>query len=327
MRRNRSAVRSRMLGWWLAAAMVVAARPGEANLPLAGQHYPNGAEDFVVGALPPPGIYLKTYTGLIQKDRLTDKDGKTEGMPDLKVDVSFIVPRFIWVTPWKLLGASIASQVFFEFYSADVKSSALGFADTEDSGVGDIIFTPLALGWHFGPNFHVVLAEDIFAPAGDYDPDDPSSQILAKNHWTFETVLAFTYLWKGFDLSAKFMYDVNTRNDDYKLPLGGGAFLRGELDPGQEFHFDWALSYAPVEGWRYGVSGYSYWQTSRDEFHPDGGGASIRGDKGRIHAVGPTIQYWPKRGRFSAVLKHQWEFGAKALPEGQATWLNIVWVF
>jgi len=32
-------------------------------------------------------------------------------------------------------------------------------------------------------------------------------------------------------------------------------------------------------------------------------------------------------GRFSAVLKHQWEFGAKNLPEGQTSWLNLVWVF
>jgi hypothetical protein len=299
-----------------------------ANLPLSGQHYPNGAEDFVVGALPPPGVYTKVYTGLIQKDRLTDKDGNTSGMPDLNVDVSFIVPRFIWVTPWKLFGASVASQVFFELYTADVESAALGFSDVDDSGVGDLIFTPLALGWHFGPNFHVILAEDVFAPIGDYDANDPASQILAKNNWTFETVLAATYLWKGFDASIKLMYDFNTQNDDYNLPTGGGAALSGDLDPGQELHIDWALSYAAKEGLRYGLSGYSYWQTSKDEFRADAAGIpTIKGDEGQIHAIGPTIKYWPNQGRFSAVLKHQWEFGAEALPEGQATWVNVVWAF
>lgn len=328
---------------WLRSLLLVTcclavATPSWANFPLAGQHYPNGSEDFVVGALPPPGVYLKNYFALFQKDRLMDDDGKKLPV-DFEADVAVAVPRFIWVTPWTLFRASIATQVFFPLYWSNIRSDGLDagtggtgrWDDAENAGLGDIIFTPIGLGWHFGPNFHMIVAQDFFIPTGDYKRSDPASQILSKNQWTFESVVALTYLWSGFDFSAKFMYDFNTKNDDYDLPVPGppgvGANVSGELDPGQEFHIDWALSYAHQEGLRYGISGYCYWQTTEDEFKPDGGGSKVKADKGQIFAAGPTIKYWPKQGRFSATLKHQWEFGAENLPEGQTTWLNVVWVF
>ena len=305
----------------LVLLLVGLAGPSWANLPLAGQHYPEGAEDFVVGALPPPGVYLKNYFALFQKDRLMDDDGKKVPV-DFEADVTVVVPRFIWVTSKTLFGASYGVQAFFPMHWTEVRSSDLGI-DADESGLGDIILTPLILGWHFSPNFHVVAALDIWAPTGDYERDDPASQILSKNHWTFEPVVAVTYLRNGFDFSAKFMYDFNTKNDSYNL-LGVGE---GELEPGQEFHIDWALSYAKNEGLRYGISGYAYWQTTKDEFDADAGGPTIKGEKGVVYAAGPTIKYWPNQGRFSATLKHQWEFGAENLPEGQTSWLNLIWVF
>ena len=300
------------------------ASPAGANLPFVGQHYPNGAEDFVVGALPPPGFYVKNYFALIQKDRLY---GTLPGVADdqrapvdLEVDVNVLVPRFIWVSPMKILGASYGMHLFLPLYWADAESRALGI-DSDDAGLGDIIFSPLILGWHFSPNFHVIFAEDVYLPTGDYQKDDVVSQLLSKNHWTFASVVAVTYLYKGFDFSGRFEYDFNTRNDEYAA-LG----VEGDLDPGQEFHFDWALSYAHKEGLRYGLSGYAYWQTTKDEFESSATG-KVKGEKGVLYAAGPTIKYWPNQGRFSAVLKHQWEFGAENLPEGQRTWLNLVWVF
>jgi len=313
----------------LAFLVLATATASWANQPLSGQHYPMGAEDFVVGALPPPGVYLKTYIALFQKDRLTDNDGHIANAPgggpniDLEADVTAVVPRFIWVTPWQLFGASVATQVFFPLHWTNVRSDVLGgsWADAENSGLGDIIFTPIALGWHFGPNLHLILAEDLFLPTGDYDADDPASQILSKNCWTFESVAAISYLTNGFDFSAKLMYDFNTKNDDYTL--GGLAPESMDLESGQEFHVDYAVSYARSEGLRYGLSGYYYMQVTEDKID----GEKVDDNKGRIAAIGPTIKYWPKQGRFSAVLKHQWEFGAKNLPEGQTSWLNIVWVF
>lgn len=301
-------------------ALCLGASPAWANLPFAGQHYPNGAEDFWSGALPPPGFYLKNYFAMIQKNRLMGDDGN-KVPADLKVDVTAVVPRFIWMTPVNVLGGNLGAYAVFPLYWADANSSALGI-DSKDSGLGDIPFAPL-LAWHLSPSFHFAVAVEFVAPTGDYKSGDAASQILSKNHWTIEPIVTVTYLWNGLDLSAKIMYDFNTTNDEYQL-----GPLEGELKPGQEYHFDWGLSYARSEGLRYGLSGYAYWQTTKDEFDADAPGVpTIKGDKGRIFSAGPTIKYWPDQGRFSATLKHQWEFGAKNLPEGQATWLNVVWVF
>jgi hypothetical protein len=263
------------------------------------------------------------YLPIFSKDRLLDKNG--DKIVDFEADVRAITPRFIWVTPWKLFGASVASQVFFPTYWASVDiggESGNGGASFDDSGLGDILFTPVVLGWHLGPSLHVVAAEDLFLPTGDYDARDPSSQILSKNQVTFESVVAATYFIGNFDFSVKAMYDFNTKNDDYIL--GSSA---GKVQPGQEFHVDWAVSYAPTEAVRLGISGYSYWQVTKDEFDSDSGGPKVKGDQGQVHALGPAVQYWPNKGRFSATLKHQWEFGAKSLPEGQTSWLNVVWAF
>lgn len=303
----------------LAAALVCLGGAASANLPFAGQHYPNGSEDFLAGALPPPGIYLKTYLAMVEKDRLMTGGDKMDA--DFQAIARIVVPRLLWVTPYKLLGASVATHLFVPFYNADVRSDALLMDDT-DRGLGDIIFSPLALGWHFSPNFHVVLAEDIYVPTGRYSADDKATQILSKNHWTFETVAAVTYLAGPVDLSAKLMYDFNTKNDDYD-PDGVGPAPKDELKPGQEFHADWAVGYMGVKDWTLGAAGYYYQQVTHDEFMGD----EVEGSRGRVCAAGPAFKFWPGMGKFSATFKHQWEFGARNLPEGQTSWLNLLWSF
>lgn len=303
------------------AALLWAARSEAGSLPGTGQHYPNGVEDFAVGALPPPGTYLVNYLILAQKNRLTDNHGSR--IPaDFRADVIAEVPRLIWVSPFTVLGASWAVHAFFPFYSADVRSSSaippLNI-DSRDKGLGDIIFSPLVFGWHFGPNLHAVAALDVFAPTGDYDKYRLATQLLSKNHWTFEPVLATTYFWKGWDFSAKLMYDFNTSNDEYLHPSG----TVGKLDPGQEFHFDYAVDYTTGFGLSAGLVGYNYWQTTEDEFN----GVTVADSKSRVGGIGFGIKYWPKRGPFSMTVKQYWEYAARNTPTGPQTQFKISYAF
>ena len=48
-------------------SVLIAAQGRAGGLPGSGGHYPNGAEDFMVGALPPPGTYLVNYMILAQE--------------------------------------------------------------------------------------------------------------------------------------------------------------------------------------------------------------------------------------------------------------------
>lgn len=291
------------------------------GLPGSGGHYPNGAEDFMVGALPPPGTYLVNYMILAQKNSLSNKSLPPN---DFNASVFAEVPRLIYVSPYKVLGASLAAHIFVPFYSADitlkspVPAPALNF-DHNDKGLGDIIFSPLVFGWHFGPELHAVFALDMWAPTGNYDKNNAATQVLSKNHWTFEPVLAISYLKEGFDASAKLMYDFNTDNDNYLHPSG----VTGRLSPGQEFHFDYAAGYSFKNGLTTGVVGYNYWQVTDDEFN----GVKDLNQKSQVGGIGVGLKYWPKMGPFSATLKQYWEYNAQNIATGPQTMLKMVYAF
>ncbi len=277
-----------------------------------GQHYPNGAEDFMVGALPPPGMYLVNYMLYVKKDSLKDNSGNSVPVGfDAKVLAE--VPRLIYVSPYTLLGANLAAHVFVPLYSADVTVTAGGKKVVDDSknGMGDIIFSPLVMGWHFGPELHAVFALDMWAPTGNYDKNDAASSILSKNHWTFEPVLAVSYLKDGFDVSAKLMYDFNTENSDTKTK------------PGQEFHVDWALGYSMSNGFTGGVVGYNYMQVTDDKVN----GTTVADNRSQVGGIGVGLKYWPKQGPFSATLKQYWEYNAKNMPTGPQTVFKIIYAF
>ncbi|MHB8763442.1 MAG: SphA family protein [Deferrisomatales bacterium] len=296
-------------------AVAMVASTATAGFPTAGGHYPNGAEEFMIGALPPPGLYLINYLAYIEKDKWADNSGNK--VMDLDVKALVEVPRFVWVSPYTLLGASYGAHAFFPMYWADVELAG-GAVTSTDSGLGDVIFSPFVLGWHFGPSFHAVFALDIWAPTGNYDNQELATTILSRNHWTFEPVLALTYLRSGFDLSVKLMYDFNTTNDEFLPP---GAPGEVDLKSGQEFHFDWGVNYTLGGGFQVGPAGYSYWQITDDEV----AGSKVKNEKGRVHAIGGAIKYWPNMGPFSLTVKHLQETGAKNMVEGQSTWLKLIW--
>lgn len=287
-----------------------------------GQHYPNGAEDFAIGAVPPPGVYLVNYLLLVRKNSLKDNSGNN-ALPSFKASVVAEVPRLIYVTPLTLLGGNYTVQMFLPTYSADVQAGttagAKNLVDSSDKGLGDIIFSPLVLGWHFGPNLHVLFALDIWAPTGNYDKFRPASQILSKNHWTIEPVVAATYFWNGFDISAKLMYDFNTSNNDFLKADG----TTGKLDPGQEFHMDWGAEYSFKNGLSAGVVGYNYWQTTDDEVD----GVKQTNQSSQVGGIGIGAKYWPNHGPFSMILKQYWEYGAKNIATGPQTQFKIIYAF
>ena len=64
-----------LIGAVLLAGPAVLAGPALATEG-GGGAYPNGAEDFMAGALPPPGVYFKNYLTYYQASKLKDKIGR-----------------------------------------------------------------------------------------------------------------------------------------------------------------------------------------------------------------------------------------------------------
>jgi hypothetical protein len=273
-------------------------------------HYVGGNEDFMAGALPPPGMYPITYGVYYTANKLRDNSGnEVKAGPSplgFKLDAYALAFRFVHVTKMKLLGADWAWQVIVPLVSQNVKIEAAGI-DKKSSGLGDIEFSPLVLGWHFSKNFHLIGALDFMAPTGSYDKTDPSS--IGQNYWTIAPIIAPTYITDGgFEVSGKFQYFFNTKNKDTQYTSGN------------EFLLDYLVG-QHVGNWNFGLNGFIHKQLTDDEVN----GVTVKDNLAQVVSVGPAIQYNYKNMFFNA--KYQWDTSVKNGPEGQKLWLKFLYAF
>lgn len=297
----------------LAAACLAAGAASTAHATEGGGGaYPNGAEDFMSGAVPPPGTYFINYFDYYSADKYADKDGDS-AIPGFKLKVTADVLRFIHITDKQILGGFWGFHLFVPLMNVDVKTNT-PLGNDRKSGIGDIIVDPFILSWH-GKNWHAATGIDIYIPTGSYNKTDLAN--IGRNYWTFEPIIAGTFLTdSGFEASAKFMYDINTRNDDASLMAGGAK----KYLSGQEFHFDYALA-KKISDFSLGLTGYYYQQVTDDEAD----GEKVNNSKGKVFAYGPAIKYDYKNMAFS--LKYQFETAAENRPEGNNLWFKFIYAF
>jgi hypothetical protein len=267
-----------------------------------GGAYPNGAEDFMSGAVPPPGTYFINYFDYYSAGHFKDKNGKNAPFP-FNVDVYANVFRLIHVTDIKILGGFWGMHIFLPLAKVDVHKSPGGSGN--NAGLGDIIIDPLILSWH-GKNWHVATGLDIYCPTGNYDKYRVAN--TGRNYWTFEPIVAGTYVTDGgFEVSAKFLYDFNTRNPDT------------DYLSGQEFHVDYTVG-QKIGNLSLGAGGYYYQQTTSDD--TDG---PVNYGKGMTIAVGPQAKYDHKNMSF--VLKYYFELESYNRPQGNNLWAKFIYAF
>jgi hypothetical protein len=267
-----------------------------------GGAYPNGAEDFMSGAVPPPGNYFINYVDYYSANKFKG------GPPDFKLNVAADTLRFIHITDKQILGGYWGFHVFLPFVYMDV--TAVGKTDRRGS-LGDIIVDPFILSWH-GKNWHAATGVDIYVPTGNYRYVIMPRANIGRNYWTFEPIIAGTYICPGgYEVSGKFMYDFNTKNTttDYLS--------------GQEFHFDYAIG-KKIGDFNVGAAGYFYQQVTNDKQF----GNRVpfnNGNKGRVVAFGPAAKYDYKNMSFSA--KYLFETLVENRPIGGNMWLKFVYAF
>lgn len=265
-----------------------------------GSSYPMGADNYMTGAMPPPGFYAQMFAERYRADRLLDNRGKS-ALDDFHLSADVIAPRLIWVTEQKVLDGALAFHLNVPL--VDLRVDVNG-QHQKKTGMGDIIFGP-ALGYHYSDKFHAIYALDIFAPTGRYDRGDLAN--IGRNYWAFEPVAAFSYVDPaGVNADIKIMYDFNLRNSatDYRS--------------GQELHADYSLGWGLGNGWVIGVGGYIYRQTTDDRQDGD----RVADNKGRAVAIGPSVKYASDSGWF-VTAKWQKESQVRNRPEGEAYWVKL----
>jgi len=288
----------------LIAAGLLAALAGSAALATegGGSIYPNGVENFMTGALPPPGTYGIVYGNVYNADHVNDANGHDLNIPGFHVRANVIAPRFVWVTGAKFLDGDVVLHTILPVVDLDVAAAG---ASQHKTGLGDMT-VGVGLGHHHSASLHTVVALDVMLPTGNYKQGDLAN--IGRNYTSFEPVLNVTHVDPGgFNADIKAGYLINGRNSATGVTSG------------HEFHFDYALGWGLNNGWTLGLGGYVYQQMTSDRQD----GESLADSKGKAVAIGPNFKYDSGKGWF-VTAKWQKEFQVENRAVGNGLWLKVV---
>lgn len=267
-----------------------------------GSLYPNGAESFTAGAMPPPGTYGMVYAEHYTASRVNDASGNNLNVPGFKITANAVVSRFAWVTDTKLWGGDLTFHAVVPVVNLKVSVAS---NSQSKSGVGDITTGP-GLGFHHSANLHSVLGLDFYLPTGGYNKSDLAN--IGRNYFAIEPLYIVSYIdLTGFNGDIKAGYIFNQRNKDTGY------------NSGDEFHFDYAVGWGLGHGFTAGVGGYYYQQTTPDRQ----AGTDLADSKGKTFAIGPMLKYDSGKGWF-ATFKWQKEVRSENRAQGNALWLKAV---
>lgn len=283
-------------GAWLACGPAQALEP--ATLP----SYLNGAEGFMAGAVPPPGLYGLLYAAHVQADRVNDDQGHALPVPGFKTRLTATVGRLAWVTGQQWLGGDLVLHTLLPLL--EVRASGPGGTTTR-SGLGDVV-VGAGLGFHHSPQWHTVLALDLHLPTGAYDATSPVN--LGGDHRVWEPVLALTRV------------DPSGLNADLRTGLSlHERHAATGYRSGRDLHSDFSLGWGLQPGWVLGVGGHHHQQLSDDQSQ----GHDLPGSRMRSTALGPMVKFDSGQGWLLTV-KWQQDLSARNAPQGKGLFVKAV---
>ncbi|MCG8559870.1 MAG: transporter [Hyphomicrobiales bacterium] len=261
--------------------------------------------DIAAGLAPEPGHYwftTNTYYTATPTDPILP--GQIDGEIDGALYLNLI--RGFWVTDKKILGARYAASVRIPLLKVSVDADVqtpLGPASLafDDFGLGDIGIIPVSLYWQLG-RLNLNLYQTVTAPTGDYDVANLAT--VSRNQWSFDTVLAATWLDldAGIEVTVIPGILVNTQNPTTNYRSG------------TEFHMDVMVNRIFSPKFAMGLHGSFYRQITGDS----GTGAVLGSFKGRASSIGPALIYRPKVAGRQGYLSLKWlhEFDVENRFEG-----------
>ncbi|MBF0445030.1 MAG: transporter [Magnetococcales bacterium] len=269
-------------------------------------HYVHGVEGLKAASVPPPGYYVRWYNALYTANKLADQNGDASNV-GLDLEVFATVPRFVWITNKKILGADYGMNLIVPFINTDIQITAAG-VNQQSFAMGDIFVEPLLLAWH-GKQWDAAFGLGWNLPIGEYSTADSSS--AGKDFYT--TMFSFGGTWypdakKEWSVTMLNRYEIHSKKDQTDAKLG------------DDYHFEWAVGKKVSPTWELGLAGYAQWQVNDDE------GSAITYDKtvhDQVFAVGPEASVFIPQLTTFVSLRSLWEFGAVDRSEGNITVLTF----
>nr|WP_315400615.1 transporter [uncultured Duganella sp.] len=261
-----------------------------------GSTYLPGADMFLMGAVPPPGLYVLGFAGSYESTRLLANNGDRAPLPGFKLNATVAATRIVWSTPYTFAGGNLVAHVILPL--VDISLSAAGMHQHK-TGLADITFGP-GFVRHYSDKLHSVLGVDFVAPTGRYVQTDLVN--IGRNYWSVQPLYTMAYTDpSGFNGDFKATLNINRHNS------------ATEYKSGNEFILDYVAGHAVGDGWIAGLGGYFYQQLTADRQ----AGREIEGSKGKGFALGPTLKYGDGKGVL-VMAKLERELYQRNRPQGTA---------
>ena len=207
-----------------------------------------------------------------------------------------LAPAFIWVSPWKILGAKYGLDVVPTFANSSLDAidstvhSRGGSAAQATFAPGDMFVQPVWLGWSFS-HWDLSAAYGFYAPVGKYSTDAvvtpvgtvnvPASDNIGLGFWTqqFQGAGAW-YPWtnRATAVTAAMTYEYNGEQQGTGITYGQNLWL------------NWGISqYLPLTKddkllLEIGPAGYYEWQVSAST-----GGTSNPSSRTHVGGIGGQL--------------------------------------
>ena len=297
--------------------------------------------------MPAPGWYVALYSYKYSTTQLNDAEGNEinsitinpgsgpGATIDLNVDVNVgvIAPTIIWVSKWKLFGASYGAYLSPSFSNTSVGASLSIYtgsgrsANESQFGFGDLFVQPLWLGWN-KEHLDVAFGYGFYAPVGKYNTETltlpgAGGSITAEDadnigygFWTHQLQVATAwYPWtdRRMAIAPALTYEAHSNKRNY------------DLKPGQNLSFSWGISqYLPLKRdqtllLEVGPAGYDSWQITDDT----GADAVNPPTKDGVHAVGGQLGLTQVKWNAALNFHYFYEFAAKDRFRGSSVGLNF----
>ena len=271
-----------------------------------------GIDGFMVGAMAPPGTgNMSVVANYYEANRLLDSDGDpVPGVSNYRLVAQGAGVKFSYVWPnVEVWGANIESRIGMPYVAFDLNFDTPGGPrGGSASGFGDLFLVPIALGWH-SRTYHQIVSLNLFLPSGDYGAGRNDN--LGRGYFGWAPAYQFSWLpTDAIEVSGTIGYLFNSRNPQTNYTSG------------DEFGAEYTVAYIGT-GWRGGITGYVYKQTTGDKVdgHP-----YRDGNRGQAVAIGPIIGIRPAPN-FRVAFKWLYETAVENRPQGNRFNVQVFYDF